>query len=367
MIRLSAVGVLAVLSLLGAAATPASAEKYEFFLERSFFFPGPTIFSNKVLHAPAYYTPELAKADDGEVQFEAQPAPHLFFLNQLDGDDIHFGTSRGEGADRLSSRRWTASFVFMVRLRQLGGFSSPLRNPSFMPRFALQWLRVQRSKKVNEGDWEGRIQVDGPTIVLWGHHSNGGAGCLFKEDVEMENECVSAIPPELRTVNTRNGSFSTDYVRLSYHWLVGQIGKPKNLDQALTWSVTLGAGLELNPPGWGPGAISEDLRRIYGPQRFRLESELQFLAAIGQVPMSVAISPSYEYIRYDEKPSARATPHRFIVDVTATNQRRGFLRGWGVAARFYRGQDFNNLLFIRDIQRFQLGIVVDTASRSFLK
>ena len=38
----------------------------------------------------------------------------------------------------------------------------------------------------------------------------------------------------------------------------------------------------------------------------------------------------------------------------------------GLAARYYRGQDFHNLLFVRDIQRFQLGLAYDPAARVFV-
>jgi hypothetical protein len=340
-------------------AAPASLQAHEpfhFFLEKTYFFPGPTIFGQKVLARPDYYTAEQEEADDGDVFFEAQPAPHITFIDQVDGDDLLHGTTK---------RQWVGSVVFLTRLRLLGGFSSPLRSPSFMPRFTVQWLGVKRSDKQNAGDWAGDIRVDGPTVVLWGHHSNGGPGCLFLESRIEDSKCITPIPAEEATVNTRGGSFSTNYVRLGWSWLFGRIEFRKGFGNLLVHSWTISPSVELNPPGYGPGALDDDQRKIYGAERFKIEVERQQFLPLGRIPLNLALSGSYEYIRYDAKPSPDASPHRVIVDLVAIKQ-TGKVRGWGLAARYYRGQDFYNLLFIRDIQRFQLGLAYDPAARVFV-
>jgi hypothetical protein len=234
-----------------------------------------------------------------------------------------------------------------------------------MPRFTIQWLSVKRSGKQNPGDWEGNIRVDGPTVVLWGHHSNGGPGCLFLESRVEDGKCITPIPAEQATVNTRGGSFSTNYVRLGWSWLFGRIEHREGFGNVLVGSWTLSPSVELNPPKYGPGALDDDQRRIYGPERFRIEIERQQFLPVGRVPLNLALAGSYEFIRYDQKPSPKASPHRVVVDLVAVKQ-TGKARGWGLAARFYRGQDFYNLLFVRDVRRFQLGLAYDPAARVFV-
>ena len=342
-----------------------------FFLERSFFFVWHP--ERSVLAAPPYYTEEDRKRDDDQIMFEALPAPHLFLQNRLAFDDLKCGT-RGDSScptkpatlpkflggrtlPKFLGDRSVISFTFMSRLRQLGGFSSPLRNPSFMPRFSFQRLSVTNA---GNGDFDSKkaIKVFGPQLVLWGHHSNGGAGCLFVEDDEPD--CTDALPPERRTVNTRNGSFSTNYVKLAYFF---QKGWPdRDADKWMRKSWTLGAWVELNPGGWGPGALGPGQRAIYGPRRYGASLELQHQVGKSRAPWNVSLNPTYEYIQFDDKPAAASSPHRWIVDLTAVKE-DGAFKGWGLAVRFYQGQDFYNLLFVRDVRRLQVGLVVDQNSR----
>jgi len=342
-----------------------------FFFERSFFWFAQL--DKEVLAAPAYYGEAERERDDGSILFEAQVDPQLLLVNQLKTLDLKFGTrpspDTGEGAGparrswlpQVFGDRWVVSFAFKMRLRQLGGFSSPLHNPSFMPKFTLQRLSVTRKRA---GDFLSDdsigvnwIKVFGPEIVLWGHHSNGGSGCLSLE--EQAPDCDSAVPPEQRTVNTQNGSFSTDYVRLGYHFLKG---RPDASGRWFRRSFSVGGWVELNPSHWGPGSIPPGQRAIYGPTRLGVITELQQQFKLRGNHWNASLNPSYEYIKFDHKPAPDSSPHRFIVDLSAVKD-EGKLRGWGLALRFYQGQDFNNLLFIRDIRRVQFGLVVDQQTR----
>ena len=50
-----------------------------------------------------------------------------------------------------------------------------------------------------------------------GHHSNGQDGCLFADEIRVpDGECVAALPSQSgpRPINKRDGSFSTNYVRV---------------------------------------------------------------------------------------------------------------------------------------------------------
>jgi hypothetical protein len=342
--------------VLGAPAGGAESQgRRHYFLERSFFFLGH--FDQQLRSAPGYYSEADRARDDDEVMFEAIPAPHLFFLNQLGREHLQFGTDKKAEPD-AHGPAWEVSFVFLVRLRQHGGFSSPLRNPSFMPRFTVQRLSVRRKKPGDfaEGNW---IKVFGPLVVPWGHHSNGGSGCLFLED-DVNADCADPLPPEQRRVNTQNGSFSTNYVRLGYGFEQDWPDRNESFVRK-GWSAM--AWVELNPKKWGPGALDDAQRRIYGPERIGVSLKGELRTKLFKWDVNWALNPQYEYIHYDLKPAPGASPHRFIVDLTGVKD-SGRFRGWGLAARFYQGQDFYNLLFIRDIRRVQIGLVVDPQVRT---
>jgi hypothetical protein len=351
-------------------ATAASADEVQhgprhFFLERSYFW-----FANVhkgVLAAPPYYGEAERERDDSEILFEAQPDPHLLLVNKLETIDLRDGTrpppvagvppGRPPRLPLALGERWVVSFAFNMRLRQLGGFSSPLRSPSFMPRFTLQRLSITR-KEPGHFLGDNWIKVFGPQVILWGHHSNGGQGCLSLEEVPPD--CDAPIPPEERTVNTQNGSFSTNYVRLGYFFLKGWPDEVSGKWLRRSW--TLGGWVELNPRSWGPGSIPESQRRIYGPTRFAVTGEWQQQFTLGKTPWNFALNPTYEYIKFERRPSSASSSHRVVVDLSAVKD-KGRFRGWGLAARYYQGQDFNNLLFVRDIRRVQIGLVVDAQTR----
>jgi hypothetical protein len=356
------------------AATVGSADDVQrgpryFFLERSYFW-----FANldkEVLAAPSYYGEAERRRDDGDILFEAQPDPHLMLVNKLALLDLRDGTRppalHGQPPEKkpflpqVFGDRWVVSFSFKMRLRQLGGFSSPLRSPSFMPKLTFQRLSITRKKEgsFTPDNW---IKVFGPQIIAWGHHSNGGAGCLSLE--EIAPECSSAVPPERRTVNTQNGSFSTNYLRLGYFFLKGRSDGEREGEGGnwLDRSWSLGCWVELNPKSWGPGSIPEGQRALYGPARFGVTAELQRQFKLRKTPWNASLNPTYEYITFDHRPAPGSSPHRVVVDLSAVKD-RGKLRGWGLAVRYYQGQDFNNLLFVRDIRRVQIGLVVDQQTR----
>jgi hypothetical protein len=172
-------------------------------------------------------------------------------------------------------------------------------------------------------------------------------------------ECNSAVPPEQPSVNTQNGSFSTDYVCLGHFFLKGRSDGSGNW---LNRSWSLGGWVELNPKSWGPASIPEGQRALYGPTRFGATAELQRQFKLRKTHWNAALNPTYEYIKFDHKPAPGSSPHRFVVGLSAAKD-EGRFRGSGLAVRYYQGQDFNNLLFVRDIRRVQIGLVVDQQTR----
>ncbi len=319
--------------------------RYAFFLDRS-TISYPVI--KRTIHAPAYYD-QLTDNDFGDVAFEAYVAPQIFIHNGVSVEDVQEGTCGGW------SKVWTFSPIF--ELRQFGGFSSPLRSPSFMPRLlSLQLLNIARFDH-RIGNWRGGIRIWEMQFLLQ-HHSNGGPGCLFREDSVVDDECVADIPSDQRVVDT-TGSFSTDFARVSGAWLRGRIDGTGTLVRGLT----LGAAVELHSRWlvFLPGYISREQQSIYGPYRAEASAEYQQLALRKFKWVSKATG---RYIFYERKPSPDASPVVLDLETSlVSDDPSTFWRGWGLQLRYYQGQDYYNLFFFRDIRRLFLGVVIDPMSQ----
>jgi hypothetical protein len=312
---------------------------YTFFLERSYMLFEPLV--EERLHEPQYYTDSYRRADD-DLYFEARIAPHIFLVNTLDRELEHGGFGVA------------LSFTPMITVRQLTGFSKPLKSPSFMPKVTAQLFWVPGDRVFGE-TWLWSAQA------VWGHHSNGGSGCLFVEQTADDGDCevTEPIAPEDRQVDT-DGSFSTVYARFE---LVGK--RMKIVDGVSRGGILLGGGLELNGAGWPflvfAGGSTGDLRRIYGPTRLRVRTEVDKLYRTLGMDVRGTLGVQLERIYYDAKPSAEASLWRWTVHAFLTKD-SGFFKGVGLFAQYYEGQDSYNLLFLRDIRRFQVGISFDPTS-----
>jgi hypothetical protein len=317
---------------------------YTFFLERSYFLWDPVLEERTA--EPQYYSDGYDRAADN-LLFEARIAPHIFLLNTLD-DELTVG---GFAA--------ALSFTPLITVRQLRGFSRPLKNPSFKPKVNLQffWSRPSES--------EGEPMYLWAWQFIWGHHSNGGSGCLFVGESEVDGHCagVDSIPPEDRQVDV-NGSFSLTYGRAELYArrMIVEDGVVQN-----SW--TFGLGMEINGANWpfltfGGGATHE-LRRIYGPTRFYGVLELDSVFRLLWMDMRGTVGGRAQYIEYDRKPSPDASRWGGEAFAQITKD-SGIFRGVGLYARYYEGQDYYNLLFIRDIRRIQVGISFDPTSNRWM-
>jgi hypothetical protein len=333
-----------VITVLTFGSAGAQVNGYTFFLERSYFLWEPIL--EDQVHAPDYYKESYVPEND-DLLFEAQVAPHIFLLNTLD-DEL----DQGGLATALS-------FTPLMVVRQLRGFSRPLKNPSFMPKVNLQVFWVPRPGQSGT-TWLWGLQA------IWGHHSNGGAGCLFVEESAVDGTCAvsDSIPPEDRQVDT-SGSFSTTYGR--FELLAKRMRVVEGVSQG---GFMLGGGLDVNGAGWpflifGGGATG-DLRRIYGPTRVRAMAELDRLHRFIGMDLRATIGARVEHIIYDRKPSPDASQWTWMAEAMLTKDSGNF-RGLGLYARYYEGQDYYNLLFIRDIRRLQVGLVLDPTNNRWTK
>jgi hypothetical protein len=279
--------------------------------------------------------------------FEALLAPHIF---------LYQGFYQRAGRVYSDPPVWATavSFTPMVRLRMFDTESRPVRTPSYMPKLTVQLFRaslVDRSQRLDSP-----IRLIALNVIPFGHHSNGQEGCLFTDQVKVDDECrdPAPLPQARRTTNTTDGSFSTNYVRaeLAYRHLRLADDPDGSLRGNQTCTFALGA--ELHPGGYGPGAISADQKALY--PTFRVQPAIELSRRVireawyrGRFTGGVRS----EYLRpthYDVRPWAHT------VEATYTFDRVG---GWGPVVRYYDGIDYYNLGFLRNIRHVQIGIVFD--------
>ncbi len=294
--------------------------------------------------------------------FEAQMAPHIFFWNDI-GDRLRSGES---------GPVFTFSFSPMVRLRMLTTDSNPVRTPSYMPKVDFQffWVKMAYREAISSG---GNVieNLDGAhivgTTVTAGHHSNGQDGCLFgsSELIDGDSDCltddIDLADPDWKSLNKKNGSFSTDYLAVAAHYRYDSLVDVKDDFRQVKQSFGATLRYEYHPP-WFPswlGAIEEPLQTLYGMHKlgvhgeysrhvtFSADSDCAFLRAGGLLKAVVAADFSLD--------SGKGVPwHRVHVEGSLSTD---YLGGWGLFVRYVNGQDHYNLSFHESLSHLYLGFI----------
>jgi hypothetical protein len=300
----------------------------------------------------------LFQHTDGDLVFEAQIAPDVRIVD-------NFGRALDNVLDSKKRHFAYAAFgTFLTRLRMFDEESNPVRTPSYMPKGTIQlaWMKNLSTKDSESEPLEflkGPIDMWLVNVIPFGHHSNGQNGCLFLEQVRIEGECQPQTPASTRPedVNRENGSFSTNYIRMGLEYrrlhLVGNYPEELRAVSQREWGI--GGSLELNPSGYIGGSISDTLKPLYGPTRFRITADA--VAGNWRVPVWRRLNCGRAWA------DASVT---FIhgaadsVDTVATSLEAACLpEGWGGAGlfvRYYRGQDYYNAAFLENINRLQFGL-----------
>ena len=241
-----------------------------------------------------------------------------------------------------------------------------MRTPSYMPKATVQlaWMK-NRSKVDEEKDptrfLEGPIEMWLINAIPFGHHSNGQNGCLFVGQVRVDDECVPEPPvatgPE--DVNVENGSFSTNYLRigLEYRRLYPRGDDPEDIRAVTRREWGIGGSIELNPTGYVGGSISETLRPLYGPTRYRVTADVVHgnfrvpVWLLRRVHCGRAWADAEVLFIQGAAPS--------VENVTTSAEAACLPARWGGAGlfvRYYRGQDYYNAAFLQNINRVQFGL-----------
>jgi hypothetical protein len=300
----------------------------------------------------------LLQHTDGKLVFEAQIAPDIRIVDS-------FRRSLDEALDsRKRHFAYTVFGTFLTRLRMFDEASNPVRTPSYMPKATIQlaWMKNLSQRDSTSEPLEflkGPIEMWLVNVIPFGHHSNGQNGCLFTQQVRIDGDCQPQPPlstnPE--DVNRENGSFSTNYIRagLEYRrmYLVGDYPEEVRAVSQREWGI--GAAVELNPSGYIGGSISDTLRPLYGPTRYRLTADV--VAGNWRFPFLRRVNCGRAWT---DATVTIITGAAASVDTVATSIEAACLpQGWGgagVFVRYYRGQDYYNAAFLENIHRLQFGL-----------
>ncbi len=303
----------------------------------------------------------LFQHTDGGLVFEAQIAPEIRIV-----DNFSRALDRVLENERPRVFAYSIFGTFLTRLRMFDEASSPVRTPSYMPKATIQlaWLKNRSTADPTDAPAEflrGPVEMWLVNAIPFGHHSNGQNGCLFKQQVRIDGECEPQSPPANgpEDINTENGSFSTNYIRLGveYRRLYPDGDDPIDLRAVTRREWGVGGSIEVNPSGYVGGSISDTLRPLYGPTRFRVTADV--VAGNWRAPVRLIdrvncgrawADVSLMFIR-------GAAPS--VDNVTASIEAACLPAGWGGAGlfvRYYRGQDYYNAAFLENIDRLQFGV-----------
>ena len=345
--------VIAVCSLSTAAAASAQSETAERTAPRGSFLFLP---DDKISLKPdgSY----LFQHTDGDLVFEAQIAPDIRIVDNF----------RRALDDVLDSKKRHFAYAvfgtFLTRLRMFDEESSPVRTPSYMPKGTIQlaWMKNLSARDSTTEPLEflkGPIDMWLVNVIPFGHHSNGQNGCLFVQQVRIDGECQPEPPSSTNPedVNRENGSFSTNYIRMGLEYrrmyLVGDYPDELRAVSQREWGI--GGSLELNPTGYLGGSISDTLRPLYGPTRYRITADI--VAGNWRFPFLRKVNCGRAWTDATIMFISGAAP---TVDTVATSIEAACLpQGWGGAGlfiRYYRGQDYYNAAFLENINRLQFGL-----------
>ena len=285
-----------------------------------------------------------------DLLFEGHIAPHLFFRQGLyqDAGEIY-------DAPNYATHSWSLSFTPLVRLRMFSTRSNPVRTPSFMPKFTLQFFWASLTDPSLRLD--SPIRIVALNAIPWGHHSNGQEGCLYSDQtMDANGNCIDGVlpPGTRRTTNKINGSFSTNYFRVWVAYRHLRVDDNLIANQMCTFSL----GYEGNPREFGPGSISDEQRALYPTQRIYSVVETSWRTF--QQKWFAGRTSGAVQVEYLRQVAPHLSPWTFTAELSHSITRIG---GWGLFLRYYRGMDYYNLGFLDNTRYTHLGLVFD-ATRS---
>jgi hypothetical protein len=306
-------------------------------------------------------------------RLEADIFPHLVvsqnFTNVLD-----ITAQARKGPRRFREFAYSISGTPAVRIRMLRDVSAPVRTPSYMPRVNVQFLWTRGLKDCVDGAGTGgdcravaapsaaQAKAGGPAsaqavsalaalvrISIWeghfivGHHSNGQDGCLTRGQVRVPPETGDCQPPAVptaETINRRDGSFSTNYIRAGMNY------SRNRMTEALeaVREARLRAEFEYHPRAW----VDDDIVEIFGRARLNLSGAY----AAKNVPGCRRRLEGSAGLVWNPGVVETVTELSGLIQASCFPWDNG---GWGFFVRLYSGQDYYNIGFLDKITRLHFG------------
>ena len=326
-----------------------------------------------------YIAPRIsadAEADNFD-RFEAQIAPHFFYIQQVERVlRPHTGRKGPQG--------FAAAFVPLFRLRMTSDTSAPVRTPSYNPQFITWqsfWSWGARTDSFGNLDWpreggmDGRVHLVSAQYTI-AHHSNGQDGCTFEGTGQTDGTCSAAdFSSGIPALNTRNGNYGTNYET------IGVFAKTFRLNEnyAQHWAWTAGLWWERYEgtlvARWLPGGFSDDqasvdMQRLFGKHRvsgmFEWEQSVDTRAF-----MRFRTRGTFTYVSAAEQLDAQ---HRAQLDGAFIFNGNS---GVGLYGALFHGQDYYNIRLtdrtfmafvgltwdVKPLQQFRIPLMESTPGR----
>lgn len=307
----------------------------------------------------------------------------LLFPSAQPNDPLILETQIAPHATVLSNRKTYSDFIFggathsiwvtvLARIRIHNADSAPVRMPSFMPKATYQLLKV--SKRQAGQPWSQTLTDWGLKAEV-GHHSNGQDGCVFVAD---GMDCagvtqLSETSPGSVFVNTKNGSFSHNYVRLSPFLRIGHVSDsrftPSQRLREVSWTVTTAPYFEFELKAPGLGGSLDEIAGFYGKTRVGLRSEVEKRNPRGFLSRWMLSGRFEQIVGKSKMPggcgsgsSPRCAGSSIFEFQASARIRR--VEDVSLFLRAYAGQDYMNQLFFRDMRRVELGLSFDVNRRA---
>ena len=268
--------------------------------ELAAFLTEPSLFGHSIAGTGALLGPQQAWI------FEADIAPHVYAYSVR--------------------RRWGVEVMPRVQLRMLAENSAPVRTPGYQPTLRFFWW--------GDPNWNIDALGAGRVKSFWSaqltHHSNGQEGPFLTPGTDDHNHV--------------DGSFSTNFVRLQYNQF--RLGGIPLVGGGIH---ILSLGAEAHP-GFNQ---SDELAGRYG--RYRVLVSERFIAQGTKWDPEVflRLTALFEGVAEGTDP--------FSIEVIGKLRPQMFYQ-WAFFARIYRGPDYYNIRFDREVTLLQIGLSADFVS-----
>jgi hypothetical protein len=299
-----------------------------------------------------------------EAAVGADIAPHLFFINTL--ADRYAEQLDAVASGRTPRAGWAFALAFTPRIhaRLFRGNSFPVRTPSYIGHVDMQAFHTQ----VRFAAGMPRAIVLHGVLFAFGHHSNGQDGCLKTNETGSVGHC--RVDPEFPSSepvewNTRNGDFSTNYLRLGYgfkHVRLSPFGDAYRPSSFYDFS----AAFEAHPYPTGDTRtfLRHEIGEYYGPYRVSLGASVSQLVLVPRLRTAVLLTAAFDATLLLPFTPKHYASYRVVPELRATLPGQG---GIGLFVRGVFGQDDYNIHFVEPRFGCDIGVVVDLGTGDSLR